>query len=129
MLKMSQVTSIRKQWSEGKTISEIARAVSVDRNTVYKYTQMTDFSKAVALYVPRGCMLDKHRDEIIAMLKEERKWFHKQRYTAKRILEILKERHPELKCSYTSAARYVAELRRILRRDDVYISHLSLLSK
>ena len=42
---------------------------------------MTDFSKAVALYVPRGCMLDKHRDEIIAMLKEERKWFHKQRYT------------------------------------------------
>ena len=85
MLKMSQVTSIREQWSEGKTISEIARAVSVDRNTVYKYTQMTDFSKAVALYVPRGCMLDKHRDEIIAMLKEERKWFHKQRYTAKRI--------------------------------------------
>ena len=83
---MSQVTSIREQWSEGKTISEIARAVSVDRNTVYKYTQMTDFSKAVALYVPRGCMLDKHRDEIIAMLKEERKWFHKQRYTAKRIL-------------------------------------------
>ena len=73
MLKMSQVTSIREQWSEGKTISEIARAVSVDRNTVYKYTQMTDFSKAVALYVPRGCMLDKHRDEIIAMLKEERK--------------------------------------------------------
>ena len=70
---MSQVTSIREQWSEGKTISEIARAVSVDRNTVYKYTQMTDFSKAVALYVPRGCMLDKHRDEIIAMLKEERK--------------------------------------------------------
>ena len=129
MLKMSQVTSIREQWSEGKTISEIARAVSVDRNTVYKYTQMTDFSKAVALYVPRGCMLDKHRDEIIAMLKEERKWFHKQRYTAKRILEILKERHPELECSYTSAARYVAELRRILRRDDVYISHLSLLSK
>ena len=57
---MSQVTSIREQWSEGKTISEIARAVSVDRNTVYKYTQMTDFSKAVALYVPRGCMLDKH---------------------------------------------------------------------
>ena len=54
---MSQVTSIREQWSEGKTISEIARAVSVDRNTVYKYTQMTDFSKAVALYVPRGCML------------------------------------------------------------------------
>ena len=57
---MSQVTSIREQWSEGKTISEIARAVSVDRNTVYKYTQMTDFSKAVALYVPLGCMLDKH---------------------------------------------------------------------
>ena len=46
---MSQVKSIREQWSEGKTISEIARAVSVDRNTVYKYTQMTDFSKAVAL--------------------------------------------------------------------------------
>ena len=78
---MSQVTSIREQWSEGKTISEIARAVSVDRNTVYKYTQMADFSKAVAMYVPRGCMLDKHRDEIIAMLKEKRKWFHKQRYT------------------------------------------------
>ena len=33
--------------TEGKTISEIARAVSVDRNTVYKYTQMTDFGKGI----------------------------------------------------------------------------------
>ena len=48
---MSQVTGIREQWSEGKTIREIARAVSVDRNTVYKYTQMTDFSKEVAFLV------------------------------------------------------------------------------
>lgn len=43
MLKMSQVTSIREQWSEGKTISEIARAVSVDRNTAYKYVNDHQF--------------------------------------------------------------------------------------
>lgn len=118
MLKMSQVEIIREQWSEGKTISEIARAISVDRNTVYKYTKMEDFNKETILYAPRGCMLDKHREEIVAMLQEERKWFHKQRYTARRILEILRQRHPDLKCSYTSAARYVAEIRRTLRRED-----------
>lgn len=114
---MSQVTSIREQWSEGKSISEIARAVSVDRNTVYKYVNMEDFNRSVASYVPRGCKLDGHREEIVSMLKEEKKWFHKQRFTAKRILDVLKERHEGLDCSYTTAARYVAQIKREMRRE------------
>lgn len=114
---MSQVEIIREQWSEGKSVSEIARAVSVDRNTVYKYVNAEDFSKGAACYAARGCKLDAYKEEITAMLKEERKWFHKQRYTSKRIFEILKARHAELDCSYPTAARFIARLRREIRRD------------
>lgn len=104
MLKMSQIESIREQWSEGKSISEIARAVSVDRNTVYKYVNTDDFSKGAPCHAPRGCKLDAYREGIVAMLNEERKWFRKQRYTAKRILKILNVRHGGIDCSYATAS-------------------------
>lgn len=51
------------------------------------------------------------------MLNEERKWFHKQRYTAKRILKILNVRHGGIDCSYPTASRYIASLKRELRRE------------
>lgn len=114
---MSQIESIREQWSEGKSISEIARAVSVDRNTVYKYVNIEDFNKSAACYAPRGCKMDAYRDEIAAMLKEERKWFHKQRYTSRRMLEILRKEHEGLDCSYATAARYIASMKREIRRE------------
>jgi transposase len=118
MLNMSQVESIKEQWSNGKSVSEIARSVSVDRNTVYKYKEMDNFNQDIATYSGKGRILDKYKDEVIAMLREDRKWFHKQRHTAKKIFEILKERHPEFDCSYCTVARLVAELRRMLRRDE-----------
>lgn len=51
MLKLSQIESIKEQWSDGKTISEIARALSIDRNTVYKYVKMDDFSQDIYDYL------------------------------------------------------------------------------
>ena len=114
---MSQIESIREQWSEGKSISEIAMAVSVDRNTVYKYMNTNDFSKGAPCHAPRGCKLDAYREEIVAMLNEERKWFRKHRYTAKRILKILNVRRGRIDSSYPTASRYIANLKRELRRE------------
>lgn len=39
-----QIDDIRRLWSEGRDVSEIARVTGHDRKTVRKYLQMDDFS-------------------------------------------------------------------------------------
>ena len=41
---MPQIDDIRRLWSEGRDVSEIARVTGHDRKTVRKYLQMDDFS-------------------------------------------------------------------------------------
>lgn len=120
MLKVSQLESIREQWSQGKCYNEIAKALSIDHKTVKKYVEMEDFSPRPYVPVLKGSKLDPYKPEIDRMLQEERSWFHKQRYTAKRIREILMAGHPEDKevFSYTLIQRYVGEQRRKMKREN-----------
>jgi len=48
------------------------------------------------------------------MLEESRKNWYKQRYTAKRIYELLKERHPAFEASYSTLGHYIAGRRKHL---------------
>ncbi len=41
---MPQIDDIRRLWSEGRDVSEIARVTGHDGKTVRKYLQMDDFS-------------------------------------------------------------------------------------
>lgn len=43
-LDMPQIDDIRRSWSEGRDVSEIARVTGNDRKTVRKRLQMDDFS-------------------------------------------------------------------------------------
>ena len=130
MLKVSQLESIREQWSDGKCYNEIAKALSIDHKTVKKYVEMDDFSPKPYVPIPRGSKLDPYKPEIDRMLQEERSWFHKQRHTAKRIREILIANHPEDKevFSYTLVQRYVGEQRRKMKRENATSGGTSPLS-
>jgi len=119
---MSQVSTIREMWQNGYTITDISKAVNVDPKTVNKYRATDDFNKNVQSFVKtvRNSKIDLYKSEIIKMLEEETQWFHKQRYTAKRIYEILlkKYKDKDFSISYNTIARFVKNQRKELRRKD-----------
>mgnify|MGYP000375325459 CR=1 FL=1 len=49
MLSMLQIDYIKKLYAMGLSISEIAREANVDRKTVRKWIQLTDFSPQIPL--------------------------------------------------------------------------------
>lgn len=65
MLKMSQIESIRDAWDSGKSISEIAEALKIDRKTVRKYLNQEDFSPEKPRTETRGSRLAPYKSEIM----------------------------------------------------------------
>lgn len=109
MLEVSQVTIIKDMDAEGKSITQIAKALSIDYKTARKYVEQEDFSiPEHPVPVTRHSILDPYKAEIQRMIDESRKWPRKQRYTAKRIFVILMERHEPFPCSYVTVSRYVS---------------------
>ena len=114
---MSQIESIREMYDGGKSIRSICRTLHIDFSTAKKYIQQNDFSEALPSYRKGKTLLDPYMQEINSMLEESRKNWHKQRYTAKRIYDLLKERHPEFAASYSTPGHYIAERRKHLRSE------------
>lgn len=101
---MSQQETIRELWQNGKNKSEISRILSIDRHTVDTYLNKDDFRDSVADHVvaTRKKKLDPYIEIIISALENEQKFFHKQRFTARRMHKYLCEdlKHEELRNSY-----------------------------
>ena len=116
MLKMSQIESIRDAWDSGKSISEIAEALKIDRNTVRKYLNQEDFSPEVPRTETRESRQAPYKSEIRAMLTEQDGWYRKQRYTAKRIHALLMARHEDARISYQMVQRFVRAEKQEARR-------------
>lgn len=118
MLGLEKIAAIKDQASMGKSVSEIARALGVDRKTVRKYVEKEDFNHTVEDEVrkQRGSKLDPYKDEIRGLLHEQSQGnlFNKQRWTAKRMHEYLwKDKgHEDLKDSYQLVQRYMQKLRK-----------------
>ena len=111
MISMSKVNDIRRMRREGKAVAEIARAVGVCRDTVYKYLREQDLSPKMPVARPRKSKLDPYRPLIESWLDEDRECWRKQRHTAKRIWERLTaEEHVEV--SQARVRQYVAMVRR-----------------
>jgi len=104
---MSQIESIRQMYREGKSVREICRIQKTDFYTVKKYIGKQDFSEKLPAGKEGKSVLDPYRQEIKSMLEENRRNWYKQRYTAKRIHELLKERHPEYQASYSTLSHYI----------------------
>ncbi|MCH3918189.1 MAG: IS21 family transposase [Spirochaetia bacterium] len=94
--------------AKGKSIPEIARALSIDYKTAKKYVEKEDFSiPAEPICRERPSVLDPYKEEIRRMVDQSMKWPKKQRYTAKRILVILRGKHAAFPCSYNTVCRFV----------------------
>jgi transposase len=108
---MTEVHDLRKlYYDEGKNITEISKETGRDRKTVRLCIGREDWNETqsrhqTGVQFPK---LDPFKADIDAWLTEDKKAKRKQRHTAKRVYQRLKER-PDFSCSYRTVAGYVSK--------------------
>ena len=117
MTTMDDIHRIRDMYfKQGMNISEIASAAGLNWKTVKKYVDMEDFNTPPPKpEVPRESKLDPYKPLIDSWLSADQKAPRKQRHTAKRVFNRLKEEASDFDCSYRTVANYVAEKKKELR--------------
>ena len=110
MLNMSDIEEIRRLYfSNGKNISEICRQTGFDRKTISKYLSCQEWmEKGHVLSESRVSRLDKYKEDIDNWLERDKRIRKKQRHTAKRIYDRLREEYQGFDCSYRTVAEYVS---------------------
>jgi transposase len=106
MLNMSQRTTIREKHSRGESVSDIARALGIDRKTVYRHVAKDDFSPRPPIKKTYPSKLDPYKKVIEGWLEEDGVGFKKQRHTNQRIMERLRDEHG-FDCPYQTISDYI----------------------
>lgn len=110
MISMSAINSIRQLRREGYSVSDIARKTSVSRDTVYKYLKKDDFSPRIPASRRRKSKVDPYRPIIERWLDEDLLTWKKQRHTARRIWQRLRDEYG-FDGSETTVARFVRSIK------------------
>lgn len=111
MISMPQVQSIRRLRRNGESVASIARKTHVSEPTVRKYLAKEDLSAVPSVRKPRASVIDPYLPVIEQWLAEDRANWRKQRHTATRIWERLRDEHGA-EVSLSTVTRAVARLRR-----------------
>lgn len=110
MLNMSDINDIRDLARQGYRISEISRETGRDPKTVAKYLEKDDFSETPPMKLTKPSILDPYKPIIIQWVTEDQKMWVKQRHTAERIFERLRDEEG-YKGSYDTVQRFVKSIR------------------
>ncbi|AOT69824.1 winged helix-turn-helix domain-containing protein [Geosporobacter ferrireducens] len=116
---MEQIYRIRNlKKFEGKSLRKIADITGHDFETVKKYVQKANFNVEVRPKQVRTGKLSPYRDLVVKWLTDDEKAPHKQRHTAKRVYDRLREIYPdEFDVSERSVRSFVAKLKKELKMD------------
>lgn len=122
MISMPQVQSIRRLRRNGESVASIARKTRVSEPTVRKYLAKEDLSAVPSVRKPRASVIDPYLPVIEQWLAEDRANWRKQRHTATRIWERLRDEHGA-EVSLSTVTRAVARLRRefAAERDEAFM--------
>ena len=111
MYSMKKINRIREMYfDEGMKVIEIARRTNVSLNSIRKFIKLTDFNTTPKKSLNDSKILP-YEAEILELLKQERTSHHKQRLTAKRVFDLLKERHIDFPCSYYLVRKFFQKTR------------------
>ena len=114
MLTMANINDIRsKFFDEGKNLSRIARETGHDRKTIRKYITKEDWNEEPAKDT-RASKLDEYKPLIKAWLEMDKHQRRKQRHTARRVYQRLRDEAEGFDCSYRTVCNYVGEVRRCI---------------
>ena len=114
MISMPQIQSIRSRRRNGESIASIARSERVSEPTVRKYLRVDDLSARPPVRRRRGSVIDEWLPVIEGMLAEDRETWRKQRHTATRIHERLRDEYGA-GVSLSTVTRTVARLNVLLQ--------------
>lgn len=107
---MKEKDTIRRMFfEEGQNISNINKESGFDRKTIGKYINKTDWSNTVRFKEYKPSKLDKYKPDIDLWIENDKKMRTKQRHTAKRVFNRLKEKYTDFNISYRLTAYYVKE--------------------
>ena len=107
---MTQQMQIRDLAAKGSTPTEIKEATGFSYPTIRKYLAKEDFSPKRPVKRTEESILDPYKPLIAKMFEEDRRIYHKQRHTAKRIHSRLADEHG-FEGSYSTVQRYMKELK------------------
>ena len=110
MLNMTQINLIRDLAKSGYKISEIHEITKLDPKTITKYLEKDDFSPTPPIKIGRSSIVAPFHEKILDYLEADKKLWGKQRHTAKRIFERLRDEEG-YSGSYDAVQKYVKNLR------------------
>ncbi|WP_204212603.1 IS21 family transposase [Collinsella sp. An271] len=112
---MHKIEDIRRLGRGGASVASIARDTGVSEPTVRKYLREVDLSERPPEVgrSPRSPILEPYAEAIDSWLAEDRRCWHKQRHTARRVYDRLVE-EMGFEGSYSTVQRYVKRRRREL---------------
>lgn len=124
---MANTNDIRsKFFDEGKNLSRIARETGHDRKTIRKYITKEDWNEKPKRDI-RSSKLDEYKPLIEAWLEMDKHQRRKQRHTARRVYQRLRDEIEGFDCSYRTVCNYVGEVRRRIyqaRRGFLPLQHI-----
>lgn len=109
---MSQINHIKELARLGYRPGEISKKTEIDIKTIKKYLAIDDFSPVPPFKAKQILKIEKYKWVIDQWLEDDKKNWFKQRHTAKRILDRLREEYPEFDGSYSVVQRYVKSTRK-----------------
>ena len=122
MLTMANLDNIRNLNNEkGLNVSEIHRKTGFDHKTIKKYLDQDDFNLKPLIKEQRASILAPYHLVIDQWLNDDKKAKRKQRHTAKRIFNRLREENIEFRVSYRTVANYVKAKRKQIYQPDCFL--------
>lgn len=126
MISMSKVKDIRRLRSQGETIASIAVKAEVSEPTVRKYLKARDFSPKMPVKKEAASVMDAYASIVDGWLEEDSRSWRKQRHTANRIWQRLRDEHGAT-MSYNTVQRYVKRWKEAHRdHDEGYLDQVAL---
>ena len=110
LLSMTQQMQIKDPAAKGSTPTEIKEATGFSYPAIRKYLAKEDFSPKRPVKRTEESILDPYKPLLAKMFEEDRRIYHKQRHTAKRIHRRLVDEHG-FEGSYSTVQRYAKELK------------------
>ena len=107
---MTQQMQIKDPAAKGSTPTEIKEATGFSYPAIRKYLAKEDFSPKRPVKRTEESILDPYKPLLAKMFEEDRRIYHKQRHTAKRIHRRLVDEHG-FEGSYSTVQRYAKELK------------------
>lgn len=111
MIDVDKIQDIRVMWRRGCSVAEISRSTGVSEPTIRKYRDRKDLSpEPPKARKETSELLSPYTPIIDGWLEEDKKYWYKQRHTAKRVFDRLRDEHA-YPGSYSTVRRYVKKRR------------------